>query len=737
MKINLIKYLTIAIFFNLIANINFAFSQAKQQKTIELTDKPPLYKFGIYGGFNMNFHSSDFTQLPGVPNCCSKFESASGDGISFGGLFDYTLNQNSGLDLRLGIETLGATYDVNAVIGNTWVKDPNSIDTNSVLIGKAVVNHKLVARVTNISFLPSYRYSFDKLNLMGGFKIGYVSSSSYEQSEVLQSPENVVFENGKLSRNIYVGNEIPDMASILFGLNFGISYDFAFNKKLIVAPEVRYEMNLNNVNSEKWKINTLIVGASVKYPIYETIEPEPLPIKEETIYNRDTVIAYNANVKSEQVILLDKSEEMKVIETDEYILNQNNITEKYQKTLPKIINIACDMEIYGVLPDGTKQATPTLIIEETEVIESFPILPQVFFKENSADISLTDINLLQPLEVEKFDEQKLEKSTLKLYENMLNIIAFRMKYNSSAKIKIVGTNKNKGIELNNQELSNNRAIAVKNYLVDIWKINPNRIEMIKRNLPQNPGNINVTDGEIENQRVEIYCDNFEILRPINIKTIEKQSNPPIMAVKPIITNIDAENSSYNIFWDIQITQNDKLLRQSTSNLEKDGVYKWSVLDEPVPLLETPIEIKLNAKNEFGGTCSKTSNVQIKQLTLKKKRFELKDDNRIERYALIVFDFDQAKLTEQHKTILSEIKSKIEPNSKVKILGYTDRVGEEAYNENLAKRRADEVQSYLKVANDKLELKAIGSKELLYDNSTPQGRAFCRTVIIEIETPIKE
>jgi outer membrane protein OmpA-like peptidoglycan-associated protein len=504
-------------------------------------------------------------------------------------------------------------------------------------------------------------------------------------------------------------------------------------------------MNFNNVNSQSWKINTLIVGASIKYPIYETIEPEPLPIKEETIFNRDTLLVYDAKVKSEQVILLDKSETNEEIETEDYLLKQKTITEKYQKTLPKVINLACDMEIYGILPDGTKQATPTLIIEETEVIESFPVLPQVFFKENSADLTMTGLNLLQPLEVERFDAQKLDKSTLKLYENMLNIIGYRMRFNPKANIKIIGTNKNKGVETNNQELSNNRAIAIKKYLVETWQINEKRIDVIKRNLPQNPGNSNIVEGEIENQRAEIYSDDFEILKPINITTLEKSSNPPTLAVKPIITNDVGEentdnshdNSINNVVWNVEISQNSKLLRRSTSDLEKDGVYDWNVLDEPIPMLENPIEVKLDAKNEFGGICSKTSSIEIKQLTIKKKRFELKDDNRIEKYALIVFDFDQSKLTEQHRTILKEIKSKIEPNSKVKILGFTDKIGEEDYNENLAKRRAEEVQSYLNVAADKLELKAIGSKELLYDNSTPQGRAFCRTVIIEIETPVKE
>lgn len=709
-------------------------AQNRKNKQIELTDKPPLYRVGIYGGINFNFHSSDFTKLPGVPNCCTKFESAYDDGISIGGLFDYTLNENSGIDFRLGYASYNGIYDVRQNIGNTWVLD--ALTNDRVAITDAVVNHNLVARISSINFIPSYRYSFNKLNLLGGLRVGYVSSSSYEQQEKLLEPENVVFENGKLSRNIYVGNQIPDMSSLLFALNFGVSYDLNFNQKLVVAPELRYELNLNNVNSESWKISTLVFGAAIKYPVYEKKDPDPIPIKEETIYQRDTMIVYNPTIKTEVIKLLSSNEKLKVIETDEYTLNQKIIAEKYEKTLPKVINIDCDMEIMGVLADGTKQETPTLIIEETEVTESFPILPHVFFAENSSDLTKSGLNLLRTIEVEKFDEQKLDKSTLSLYSNMLNIIGNRLKFNPKAKIKIVGTNKNKGVELNNAELSNSRALAVKKYLVDIWNIDASRIEIQKRNLPQNPGNINVTEGELENQRAEIYSDDFNILRPINISNIEKKSNPPLMTIKPKF-QFDEEVNNPKVLWNLELSQDNKLLRRTTSDLEFDGIYDWNVLDEPMPTLEKPIEVKLDAKNEFGSLCSKTKKIEIKQLTIKKKRYELKDDHKIEKYALIVFDFDQSKLTEQHKIILGEIKKKIQPNSKVKILGYTDVIGEMTYNENLARRRATEVQNFLNVKAENLDLQAIGSKELLYDNSTPQGRAFCRTVIIEIATPVKE
>jgi len=701
-----------------------------------LENELPKEKLGIYAGYNLNFHSTNFTSLPNVPNCCVDFSFAFGNGFSYGVLYDYTLNETSGLEFRFGFSRIDGSFSERNVIGNTWLRNSNPLDTNRVQIANVNVDHEINARIFNIVLLPSYRYTVNKFNLTGGLKLGYINSSSFDQKEVLVSPENVVFENLKLSRNEFEGDKIPEVTSILFGLNFGVSYDVNLSKKWVIAPEVRYEINLNNINSNPWKVSTLAFGAALKYNVFETIPPKELPIKEETIYKRDTTIVENIENRTIEVKLLNKDEKLNKMTFDDYILNQTIITENYQKNIPKILQMDCNLEIAGLLPDGTKQVTPTITIEETEVNESFPILPHIFFKENSAELASTDMNLLQKIEVEKFKENELEKSTLKLYDNMLNIIGYRLKFNPKAKIKIIGTNKNKGPELNNLELSNNRANAIKNYLTEIWDVNPNRIEVTKRNLPQNPGNNNLLDGEIENQRAEIYCNDFEVLKPINIKTIEKSSNPPILLIGPKFKKQNENVILENVKWDLNITQNEKFLRRTTSDIEKDGVLKWNILEEPVPLIENQIDIKLRAENEYGGICEFDEKINIKQLTIRKKRFELKDDYKIEKYSLIVFDFDQSKLTDQHKDILNEIKQKIEPNSKVKIYGYTDKIGEEKYNEILAAKRANEVQSYLNVNQENLELKSIGSKELLYDNNSPQGRSFCRTVLVQVETPIK-
>lgn len=66
-------------------------------------------------------------------------------------------------------------------------------------------------------------------------------------------------------------------------------------------------------------------------------------------------------------------------------------------------------------------------------------------------------------------------------------------------------------------------------------------------------------------------------------------------------------------------------------------------------------------------------------------------------------------------------------------GYTDNVGDAAYNEKLSKERAEAVAEYLKskgvVLGDRFTTKGFGAADPIADNSTEEGRAENRRVTI--------
>jgi outer membrane protein OmpA-like peptidoglycan-associated protein len=117
----------------------------------------------------------------------------------------------------------------------------------------------------------------------------------------------------------------------------------------------------------------------------------------------------------------------------------------------------------------------------------------------------------------------------------------------------------------------------------------------------------------------------------------------------------------------------------------------------------------------------------------------KNDFELGRLNLIVFDFDKSDISEVNKNMIDKfIVNNISANSETEIIGSTDHLGEQDYNMELSQRRADNVAKYINTLLPDAKFKnviGIGSSNPKFDNSTPEGRFYCRTVLIEVKTPI--
>ena len=692
--------------------------------------------YGFFTGLNYNMYSSDFSTLPGVPCCSPLFDNATGVGLSIGLLADFQTNnilEYSGFDFRLSFDMLDAEYNIlEPKAGNVIKQDLIDLnDPSKTPIDDVAINHNLLIGLSIISLEPTFRYSpiYD-LNLNLGFKFGIPVASSYNQSSTIQSPDYIRFKEGGFKRNVANGPEIPEINGFQSSLVLGAGYEFPLSKKLYIVPEVRYFLALNNVNIDTWKANHMRVGVAFKYYPIKVVEK---PIIMDTIITRDTTIVYDAELDNPITNLVDINIKETKDETDDRIFITKNVNEKYETFLPEKITIAARIK-------GQIEEVEQIVIEEFEMEEGFPLLPYVFFQEGKGQLAdsyqklLSKENASNKSEmVTSFDEDSLDWNTLKIHNNLLNIVGSRMTKNPNSKITITGTNNNNGIEQNNITLSEKRANSVRDYLLNEWGIAPDRISTNSRNLPSVPGNPETADGSQENQRAEITSDSYELMKPVFLKDIVKVSNPPTINIKP---EVSSSNTKSEIDYNLEIKQGNNILRTVSNNEIGNDGYTWDILEEPQPLFEEPIEITLNAKDQYGNNAEDIKTTKVQQLTIKKKRYELKDDNRIEKFALIVFDFDKATLSDRHKKVLDDIKTRIDENSQITIEGYTDRIGTADYNKQLAQKRAEEVKKYLNAAESKVTLKAIGQDELLYDNDLPQGRNYSRTVLVKIITPIK-
>lgn len=75
----------------------------------------------------------------------------------------------------------------------------------------------------------------------------------------------------------------------------------------------------------------------------------------------------------------------------------------------------------------------------------------------------------------------------------------------------------------------------------------------------------------------------------------------------------------------------------------------------------------------------------------------------------LFDFDKSTLTAKGKSTLDRIAREIKQSGtkRLTVTGYTDRLGDAAYNQKLSEKRANTAKSYLEAKGVKANIKAVG------------------------------
>jgi len=103
---------------------------------------------------------------------------------------------------------------------------------------------------------------------------------------------------------------------------------------------------------------------------------------------------------------------------------------------------------------------------------------------------------------------------------------------------------------------------------------------------------------------------------------------------------------------------------------------------------------------------------------------------------VLFVFNQSDLTPTAKSELDALMSQFEDADvvSIKVVGHTDNIGSDAYNQALSERRASSVAEYLisqGVAPNKVTSEGKGESQPIADNDTDEGRAKNRRVELHI------
>lgn len=656
----------------------------------------PRASYGAFAGIGINLHSADFQGFSGVPSCCPGYETGSGIGLNLGLFYNIPVADQLDLSLRAKFLQLGGT------LSRTENELVSTSDGGSTL---GEFEHSFTSSINSFALEPLLEFKLsNQFRLRGGFRVGYLMSADLdEHQEELVSPSDGVFvdengENPTRIRNQYSG-EIPDASSIEAAFLAGISYDVPLNEShtLFLVPQLDISLGLTSfVPDFGWTSNSFVGGVGVRYaprkvmPPKEILPPPPPPPPPPL---------------------------------------------PPPPPPPSIPVLDASIEAVSVNENGKEADVSSIKVEEFLLNRTHPLLNYVFFDENSAEIPRRYKRITEKEKEDFSFKQFYDLKTMDVYYQVLNIIGKRMQFYPQSQITLVGCNSDQGLEKNNTELSRKRAQTVKDYLVKEWEIEPGRIEVKARDLPENPSNVNDPDGIEENRRVEIKANIDQVFEPMIIRDTLRTSNPPHIRFKPNI------NSDIGVKrWKIVTSQEGRDLRVFSGTGDIPEQVDWNLETEQeqdyVPTLDKPLEYRMVVVDKDNKTWeSPLQKLPVKQMTIQYKFENVLEDKEYDVFSMIGFGFAKAELGERNKFIADKAKKRLRSYSESEIIGYSDRIGAEESNQKLSQRRAYTVAEYLELVPEKVA-RGLGEKILLYDNNYPEGRFYSRTVRINIVTPIE-
>jgi outer membrane protein OmpA-like peptidoglycan-associated protein len=378
----------------------------------------------------------------------------------------------------------------------------------------------------------------------------------------------------------------------------------------------------------------------------------------------------------------------------------------------------------------------TLRIEEITTIDSAPLLNYVYFAEGESALGERYVRFQDQGQTQSFKEEALRGAKEK-YANLLNIIGLRLRANPEARITLVGCNSNSGDEKGRKDLSRARAEGVKAYLQYIWGLDPSRVAVEARNLPEVPTSGRSPEGREENQRVEIQSDHDAILDVVRSTYVEARSDIDDLAVKPTVAS---EHGIAN--WTLVILGDGQpIYTQKGSGAPGEEMI---LADEALKPSALSTYGRLTAELEVVDTEEQALTLQSDPMTIEFIQRETQRARNLgyrvqEKYALILFDFDSDAIKERNASVVDTIVDRIRrfPDAQVSIVGHTDNIGKEEYNLKLSERRAKAVYEQIMAAlgedpSEAVTHMGVGPFDPLYGNGLPENRALNRTVTVTLE-----
>lgn len=639
---------------------------------------------GIVAGGAYNNHTAAFGKLGSFPSCCPEFTGGSGMGFYLGGWYGVALNDRFRLLGRLtySTENGGMTDDEQSFVADLR-------DTAKVV--EATFTHQLDATLSSIGIEPLVAYRvFGGLDLMLGARLGVTLTSSFHQTETLTKPEDYGTYLG--DDRVWVDTEadIPDATGIRATLVGGLRYVLPIGRgrSTFLAPEFTYHLPLTGVASNvSWDVAQIRFGIALGWQL-------------STSSSADTSVQVPVHPPT------------------------------FIAPPPPVVMVPAPVVSVlasGLMPDGTVIADPVIQIEETQVTTLHPLLGHVYFDEGASTIPQRYLDGIERARADTIGLTPIEAA-----HGELAIIAQRLAASPRATIKVTGNTSGTPLD-NGLQLARSRAERVRDKLVDLG-VAPSRISVNARIVPVQA--TKASDQEMavlaaeENRRVEITSDDAVVSGPVSLGSIAVSVSPSTLRIQTDVYAAGGVRTAQ-----LMLRQGSETIDRADQRTQATNIRDVSLETEDLrKLTGSPYVASISVTDSLGKTSEAFDTIAVQHLTVSKKRVENLGDVQVERFELVLFDFNDVAINGDNARLLDYVRSRMKPGTRVKVIGATDVMGSDEYNRDLSLRRAREVARILNVPEATVE--GIGEADPNFPNDLPEGRAYNRTVVIELVSPVR-
>lgn len=395
----------------------------------------------------------------------------------------------------------------------------------------------------------------------------------------------------------------------------------------------------------------------------------------------------------------------------------------------------------GIDDKGNEYENPVIEIEEAPWIESVPVIPYVFFDSASATIPARYVLLGDRGLANRFSTDSLLRiSPIDIHWQLLNVIGQRLRAHPTVTVTITGTVSTDEPAADRDRLALERAATVGGYLRRIWGIDSARINVTTavRSVPAPPDQ--VREGNQESRRAELTFSDESLVAPVVLRRLARIASPPAVRFYP---EIIADTTVAE--WMITVIQGDRELLRFNGSSEPGSLEQrrmWSLTDLRVNRDLTAIGYRLDVRDITGQRATAEGAFRVTE-RIKRRTPEGGSNIELEEYSLVGFDYNSAALLSRHGSQIDQIARTIPAGADVRVVGYTDRLGDPERNRQLSLQRADAVREALNksrlrapgAGSIQVSVQGLGQSDEVFDNDLPEGRILSRRVRITVSREV--